>query len=164
MSVTTYTAKCISRHIHFWVRVVTGFGIVALVAGCGTFSTPIGSDDVQTPLDLTGSIEGSQNSADADIGTGDRQAIAFALAAGPTSVEKSAAFTWSNPISGNSGTILSLKKEEVAIGTECTRFETTANTVGGVRAYQGLACRDAKTNWTIVDLRQKDEAAKTKTS
>lgn len=164
MSVTTYTAKCISRQIHFWVRVVMGLGVVALLSACGTFPTSVGSDDVQTPLDLTGSIEGAQNSADTDIDAGDRQAIAFALAAGPASVAKSAAFTWSNPISGNSGTILSLVSEKVGIGTECTRFETTANTIGGVRAYQGLACRDAKTNWTIVDLREKGEAEKSKAS
>lgn len=168
MLVSTYTAKRMSRQFRF-VRIRPGqfrlamrFGAClafsGMLAACGSMPSPVGSDDVTSPLDLTGSIDGAQNAANADIGVDDRKAIAFALAAGPTSVSRPAAFTWSNPVSGNSGTIISLTEESVPFGTECSRFETTANTIGGVRAYTGLACRDANTNWTIVDLRPKDDA------
>ncbi|MBA5776348.1 pyridoxamine 5'-phosphate oxidase [Stappia sp. F7233] len=159
MTVSTYTAKAERRQFRFWMHCLLLSGLATSLAACGSFGGPVGSDDLVAPLDLTGSIEGTQNPADADIGQGDRSAIAFALAAGPTSVAKSPAFTWSNPVSGNSGTIISATKEPVTIGTECTRFETTANTIAGVRAYEGLACRDAKTNWTIVELKQKSEQA-----
>lgn len=164
MTVSTYTAKHGRRQFRFWLRGLLCAGLAATLSACGSIGAPVGSDDLVAPLDLTGSIDGTQNPADADIGEGDRSAIAFALAAGPTSVAKSAAFTWSNPVSGNSGTIISLTREPVAIGTECTRFETTANTIAGVRAYEGLACRDAKTNWTIVDLKQKADKVVAKAS
>ncbi|NRG19681.1 pyridoxamine 5'-phosphate oxidase [Rhizobiales bacterium] len=166
MLIPTYTAKNMMRQFRFaqirrgrfrcGLRVGALIASAGMLAACGSMPAHIGSDDVTSPLDLTGSIDGAHNTADADIGIDDRKAIAFALAVGPTSVSRPAAFTWSNPVSGNSGTIISLKEESVPFGTECSRFETTANTIGGVRAYTGLACRDANTNWTIVDLRAKD--------
>lgn len=166
MLVPTYTVMCMMRQFRFagirlgrfrhGPRLGVLIASTCMLAACGSMPTHVGSDDLTSPLDLTGSIDGAQNAADTDIGADDRKAIAFALAAGPASVSRPAAFTWSNPVSGNSGTILSLKEESVPFGTECSRFETTANTIAGVRAYTGLACRDANTNWTIVDLRAKD--------
>ncbi|MAA97921.1 MAG: pyridoxamine 5'-phosphate oxidase [Stappia sp.] len=121
---------------------------------------PMGSADVETPLDLTGSIEGQQNTADVDINKQDRAIIATAIA---TAREQDTAgkppFSWTNPITGNSGTILSLVDDSVPGGTGCTRFETTANTIGGVRAYNGVACQDVMQDWSVISLAEKDEAS-----
>jgi surface antigen len=127
------------------------------LAACGGVSMPIGSADVATPLDLTGSIDSQQNAADVDINQQDRAVIARTIATARDNAQAPAPFTWTNPISGNSGTILSLVDDSVETGTGCTRFETTANTIGGVRAYQGLACQDVMKDWSVIALKEKAE-------
>lgn len=145
------------------LRGLGALALAALLAACGSVSMPMGSADVDTPLDLTGSIDGQQNTADLDIGQDDRRAIAQAIAearaAGAGKEGTVPPLAWTNPTSGNSGTILALKDDSIAGGTGCTRFETSANTIGGVRAYQGLACRDLMQDWQIVRLSEKPAEA-----
>lgn len=128
-------------------------------AGCSSVSMPIGSSDLETPLDLTGSIDSQQNAADVDISSQDRAIIARAIATAHEAGQAEPPFSWNNPITGNSGTIVAVKDDTQAGGTGCTRFETTANTVGGVRAYLGTACRDLMQEWAIIDLSVKNAEA-----
>jgi surface antigen len=132
--------------------------LLALFLGaCGSVSMPMGSADVETPLDLTGSIDGQQNTADVDINKQDRAIIASAIGKARKQETADAPFSWTNPITGNSGTILSLVDDSVPGGTGCTRFETTANTIGGVRAYDGVACQDLMKDWAVISLAEKGE-------
>ena len=140
------------------LRHPVGAALLALVLGaCGGVSMPMGSADVETPLDLTGSIEGQQNTADVDINKQDRAIIATAIGTARQQDAAKPPFSWTNPITGNSGTILSLVDDSVPGGTGCTRFETTANTIGGVRAYDGVACRDVMRDWSVISLAEKSE-------
>ena len=133
--------------------------LALLVGACGGVSMPVGSADLAAPLDLTGSIDGQQNDADVDISRQDRAVIAKAIATARDGAVGAPPFAWNNPLSGNSGTIVALTDETVATGTGCARFETTANTIGGVRAYQGVACQDAMQDWAVIQLMAKDGTA-----
>ncbi|MCA1297880.1 RT0821/Lpp0805 family surface protein [Stappia indica] len=124
-----------------------------LTSACSGVSMPVGSADVEVPLDLTGSIDAQQNAADVDIGQEDRVIIARTIAEASDGERTAPPLSWNNPITGNSGTILSLVQDKVTGGTGCSRFETTANTIGGVRAYHGVACRDAMQDWAVIELK-----------
>ncbi len=155
--VPRYIAIRSLRHTLLCAAIVaTGF-----LAGCGSISFPMGSNDVEAPLDLTGSIDGIQNSADLDISPEDRAVIAKTISAAPAGVTSTLA--WSSHISGNSGTITALAPDTGSSGTGCRSFETTANTVTGIRTYTGIVCRDLRKVWTVVELQAKrdgfDDAA-----
>jgi len=133
---------------------------LALLAGaCGGVSMPVGSADPTTPLDLTGSIDAQQNTADVDINAQDRAVIAKAIATARDSATAQPPFSWTNPLSGNSGTILALTDDTIASGTGCARFRTTANTIGGLRAYDGVACQDVMRSWQVIELTEADSEA-----
>ncbi len=83
--------------------------------------------------------------------------IAKAIATARDGAVGAPPFAWNNPLSGNSGTIVALTDETVASGAGCARFETTANTIGGVRAYQGVACQDVMKDWSVIQLMSKDD-------
>lgn len=146
-------------------RRTTAFALLLLLplaaAGCSGVSMPIGSNDLESPLDLTGSIDSQQNAADVDISAQDRAIIARAIATAHEAGQAEPPFSWNNPITGNSGTIVAVKDDTQPGGTGCTRFETTANTIGGVRAYLGTACRDLMQEWAIIDLSVKAAEAGT---
>ena len=125
-----------------------------MLSGCGGVSMPIGSSDPATPLDLTGSIDAQRDTADLDINQQDRAIIAKAIATARETGSANPPFTWTNPLTGNSGTILTLTDETIASGTGCARFETTANTIGGVRSYEGVACRDVMQTWQVIQLHE----------
>ena len=136
--------------------------LACLLAGCGQVSMPLGSNDVETPLVLTGSIPSSSDVAFSDIDETDREIIAMsidqlvsgtgmeasALADGDT---KPTAISWTNPDSGNSGSIGKLDKSKLD-DTGCIEFETTANTIAGIRLYKGTACRDVRQVMAITAL------------
>ncbi|WP_417769224.1 RT0821/Lpp0805 family surface protein [Stappia sp.] len=140
-------------------RIALVLSLTLLAGACGGVSMPMGSADPETPLDLTGSIDGQQNPADVDISAQDRAIIAKAIATAREDGIAEPPFSWNNPISGNSGTIIALVDDTPANGTGCARFETTANTIGGVRAYNGVACQDLMRDWAVIGLTVKDGAA-----
>ena len=58
--------------------------------------------------------------------------------------------TWSNPDSGNSGTITPVNTYQTASGEDCRDFESTITVDGKTEAAQGRACRQADGSWLIV--------------
>lgn len=119
---------------------------------------PLGSADVETPLVLTGSLPNSLDVAYTDIGAEDRRLIANALLSAMNQPKKEteqpedqAPLTWSNPESGNSGTIAELETSDFE-NSGCLSFKTTANTIEGVRLYNGTACRDISQKLAITAL------------
>ncbi|MBD8893123.1 pyridoxamine 5'-phosphate oxidase [Labrenzia suaedae] len=136
--------------------------LACLLAGCGQVSMPLGSNDVETPLVLTGSIPSTSDTAFADIDETDREIIAMSIGqlVSGSGLEASAladegtmqtAVSWTNPDSGNSGSIGKLDKSKLA-DTGCIDFETTANTIAGIRLYKGTACRDVRQIMAITAL------------
>lgn len=129
--------------------VILSLGIFA--AGCAQTSAPIATNDMVAPLDLTNSISGMPSNAGADVEATDRQVIALALAETTPPGGGEVEIPWLNPESGNSGTITKVTGEGDQV-PGCMSFRTTANTIQGVRAYEGNACRDARQNLAVISL------------
>ncbi|WP_209015749.1 RT0821/Lpp0805 family surface protein [Roseibium sp. RKSG952] len=140
------------------MRALAGGAFLAL-GGCAQVSVPLASADVRTPLVISGHLGGAQDTAFADIDPIDRQMIAATLSGmistGPETGYRAAdapSSGWINPESGNSGTISKVGTQTLA-STGCLTFTTTANTIEGVRLYQGSACQNASSQLTVTALR-----------
>ena len=59
--------------------------------------------------------------------------------------------TWSNPDSGNSGSVTADEIYTAKDGRDCREFETTVQVEGEQRAATGTACRTSDGEWEIVD-------------
>lgn len=59
--------------------------------------------------------------------------------------------TWSNPDTGNSGSVTPTRTWETRHGQECREFETTILTDDEEQTATGLACRDDDGVWTVVE-------------
>lgn len=128
-----------------------------LLGGCSQVSVPMGSNDVDTPTVITGSITSSTDVAYSDISLEDREVIAQnldviepELLAGD---DATAGLTlpWLNSLSGNSGTLSSINSE-IFGQTGCVNFKTTANTIAGIKLYSGTACRDISEKFAVTAL------------
>ncbi|MET1414160.1 RT0821/Lpp0805 family surface protein [Roseibium sp. HPY-6] len=126
------------------------------LAGCARVTVPIGSNNVETPTVLTGSIPSPTDQAYADVDADDRAVIAenldtFAPSANETAADQEVLLSWLNPISGNSGTLTKIDVDNLG-ETGCLSFETTANTIAGIRLYSGTACRDITQKFAVTAL------------
>ena len=130
---------------------VAALAISGALGACSPVSMPIGSSDIETPLVLTGSIS-SEDDTYADISTDDRKLIAQTLYAALDKDSTEDALAWSNPESGNSGTVSDLDASQFE-DTGCLSFKTTANTITGLRLYEGTACRDVSNAMAVTALR-----------
>ncbi|WP_208985949.1 RT0821/Lpp0805 family surface protein [Labrenzia sp. OB1] len=152
----SYTAGNIK--IQLFVAILVIFG--QALGGCSMVSMPMGSNNIDSPTLLTGSIGSSSDVAYADINDDDRQIIAEnldaigpELAAGNTAEDLT--LPWLNAVSGNSGTLSKL--ETASLGdTGCLSFETTANTIAGIKLYSGTACRDVAQKFAVTTLSVSD--------
>lgn len=136
------------------------------LGACAQLSGPLATSDVVDMSDVTGSIDSAGASAadgsatdaagassqagSTDIDAADRQLIALAIASAPAP-GNAISIPWLNPVSGNSGTIIALTPEGRDL-LGCVAFRTTANTIQGVRAYDGNACRDARQQLAVINL------------
>ncbi|MBI3505574.1 MAG: glycine zipper 2TM domain-containing protein [Proteobacteria bacterium] len=59
--------------------------------------------------------------------------------------------TWSNPDSGNSGTITPTREGRDQSGSTCREYRSTVNVGGKTEEAYGTACRQADGSWKIVN-------------
>ncbi|WP_417708470.1 RT0821/Lpp0805 family surface protein [Roseibium aggregatum] len=134
--------------------------LATALGGCSQFSVPMGSNNIDSPTLLTGSIPSASDVAYADINEDDRSVIAQNLdtigpdltAGKPTDA---LSLTWLNSISGNSGTLSSINASTFS-ETDCLGFKTTANTIVGIKLYSGTACRDVTQKFAVTSLNVAD--------
>jgi len=156
-------------------RVTVAAALAAALAGCEAKS----ADDVFTKQNvgmvlggITGAVIGAQfgkgsgQVAAAAAGTligafvgreiGKSMTRADQAAANQAQVEAQTApvgqpISWSNPESGNSGTVTPTREGKDATGNECREYRTTV-TIGGKQedAY-GTACRQPDGSWRVVN-------------
>lgn len=151
---TTYNRSGASRQ---WRNGLRAFALAALpalaLAGCSAVSIPIGdaagTSDVHAPLDLTGSLG---DTAPLDIAPGDRREIAAIFPAAIGAGQGAAPLSWTNPETGNRGTITEIVLADPKGTQGCARFVTSANTFEGLRNYTGVACPDAAERWHVTAL------------
>jgi outer membrane surface antigen len=132
------------------------FCVGGALGGCSQITVPMGSNNVDTPTVITGSIPSSTDIAYSDINDGDRRIIAENLDAigvvlKADSEVQNVSLPWLNSISGNSGTLSNI--DTAALGeTGCLSFQTTANTIAGIKLYSGTACRDISQSFAVTTL------------
>lgn len=148
------------RHIKIHPLAATLVAVGTLLSGCSQVSVPMGSNNIDTPTVLTGSIPSATDVAYSDINEGDRGIIAAhldSLSEDLMSVEAKPGLSlpWLNSVSGNSGTLSGI---DTAVLTEtgCLTFRTTANTITGIKLYDGTACRDVTRKFAITTLTVSD--------
>ncbi|MCV0429772.1 MAG: pyridoxamine 5'-phosphate oxidase, partial [Roseibium sp.] len=56
-----------------------------------------------------------------------------------------------NASSGNSGTLTNIDTAALS-DTGCISFQTTANTIAGIKLYSGTACRDITQKFAVTTL------------
>lgn len=147
--------------ISFWPNDILTFFSGALVfggvlSGCVQVTVPVGKRSVDKPTTLTGSIPSSTYQTNYDIGVDDRAVIAQNLDTIDPQLDKGiddqAAFlSWKNPISGNTGTLMKIDASGLW-RTGCLNFQTTANTITGIRLYTGTVCRDDAGKFAVTSL------------
>lgn len=59
--------------------------------------------------------------------------------------------SWSNPDSGNSGTVAAGETYQNDAGEDCRQFETTVQVEGEDRATEGTACRMPDGTWQVLE-------------
>ena len=59
--------------------------------------------------------------------------------------------TWSNPDSGNSGTVTPTREGRDTTGAQCREYHTTVNVCGKQEEAYGTACRQADGTWKFVN-------------
>ena len=127
--------------------------ITSVIPGCS--SMPLASNDIDSPTILTGSIPSNTDVAYADVDERDREILALTLDSASVDpndqVTPVQTLAWTNPESGNSGTISNVDLTKLP-DTGCVEFDTTANTIAGIKIYHGTACRDITQRMVITAL------------
>ncbi len=134
--------------------------LAPVLAGCSQIEVPVGSNNVDTPTLLTGSIPSSMDIAYSDISEEDRGVIARNLDGigsdlGNNTVAATLTLPWLNDVSGNSGTLSNIDADSLE-DTGCVSFRTTANTIAGIKLYSGTACRDVTQKFAVTGLAVSD--------
>jgi hypothetical protein len=148
----SYTAGHIK--IHPFVALLLTLGLS--LGGCSQVTMQMGSNNLDSPTLLTGSIPSASDVAYSDINEDDRSIIAqnldmlgADLAAGQSA--EGVNLTWLNSVSGNSGTLAQIDTTTLS-NTGCLGFKTTANTITGIKLYSGTACRDITQRFAVTAL------------
>jgi len=148
----SYTAGHIKIHPLAAAILALGIGL----GGCSQVTVPMGSNNVTSPTVLTGSIPSAADVAYSDIHEDDRTIIAGHLDTLGQSLEDDTPPTgvslpWLNSVSGNSGTLSGIDTSLLS-ATGCLTFRTTANTIAGIKLYDGTACRDITRKFAVTAL------------
>ncbi|MDK9695640.1 MAG: RT0821/Lpp0805 family surface protein [Siculibacillus sp.] len=126
-----------------------------MLAGCSTIMRPLSawtSPQSDPPPDelVTGSIRKPIDTPDGD-GEVIRRTVESARLPGAA-----AQLAWTNPASGNSGTISDIVEAKARNGAPCRDFATTLTTVEGVVLYRGRACQGYLGPWDLVEFARAD--------
>ncbi len=87
----------------------------------------------------------------------DWQAIRAVAAGRFRTAPNGAPLDWSNPETGNSGTVAALADPKKSGALSCRAFVLTVSDVRGVRRYQGDACRSGDDSWQLFNMTADDK-------
>lgn len=147
------------------VRRIAGLVLLAGLTGCGL--TPFGNDGIDSTT--TGSITPAATPAPAapvkplptvvdSVDPSDWEAIRDLAARRLDGAPNGVALDWSNPDTGNSGTIAALAGAKSRdSGLACRPIALTVSDVRGVRRYHGNACRVTADFWQLSDMTADDK-------
>lgn len=124
------------------VRHTLAISIAAIaISGC---SVSKGLDSLATEdTVITSSV--TQNTQPEGIDTADAEIIKSTVA----QAESSNVLAWTNPETGNKGTITAIDKFVGSHGQKCKKFQTTVDTFMGISIYNGETCELKKGFWVL---------------
>ena len=125
---------------------ITAIGFLVLgLTGCaiGGGMSKIDSD----PEIITGSITKPVEAEGID--PTDAEAIKLTVVDGANDISDSNLLAWSNPETGNRGTITAIDKYIGTHGQSCKKFRTTVDSFMGISLYNGETCELKKGFWVL---------------
>jgi surface antigen len=87
----------------------------------------------------------------------DAEVIKNAVAQADKAPDASNLLAWSNPDTGNSGTITAIDRFVGSHGQKCKKFETTVDTFMGISLYDGETCELKPGFWVLSWFIRKDK-------
>lgn len=91
------------------------------------------------------------------IDSADAELIKNTVAKAETNPEPANLLAWSNPDTGNSGTITAIDRFVGSHGQKCKKFETTVDTFMGISIYDGETCELKPGFWVLSWFIRKDK-------
>jgi surface antigen len=79
----------------------------------------------------------------------DAEVIKTVVADSGTLRPKTNELAWSNPDTGNSGTIVAINKFVGSHGQSCKKFQTTVDSFVGISLYDGETCEVKRGHWVL---------------
>jgi surface antigen len=79
----------------------------------------------------------------------DVEVIKTAVAEAQNSQSEAPELAWSNPDTGNRGTIKAIDKFVGSHGQQCKKFQTTVDNFKGISLYNGETCELKKDSWVL---------------
>lgn len=83
------------------------------------------------------------------IDSSDAELIKDVVVHAETESSPATALAWSNPDTGNKGTIMAIDKFIGSHGQKCKKFQTSVDTFMGVSIYKGETCELREDSWVL---------------
>ena len=139
-----------NRHMRTIGIILSTAALAASLAGCSISRTVALEDETS---DLTASVAEPMKAEGID--STDAELIK-SVVAGTDDLEQSNALAWSNPDTGNRGTIVAINRFVGDEGNKCKKFETTVDSFMGISLYDGETCELKPGGaWVLSRLRRK---------
>ena len=115
------------------------------LAGCSISRTL--SSEPDQPEIVTSSITEPMKAEGID--STDAEMIKAMVAEAEGAEPRSNMLAWSNPDTGNSGTITAIDRFVGSHGQNCKKFQTTVDSFAGISVYNGETCEVQKDAWVL---------------
>jgi len=137
--------KRYNQHAKMALNIGAVVAAVLLVSACTLTSQ--NKPEMATDQIVTGSMENSTGSA--RIENTDAEVIKTTVVDADNHIPKTSELAWSNPETGNSGTIMAIDKFIGTSGQKCKKFQTTLDSFMGISLYDGETCEVKRGLWVM---------------
>ena len=126
------------------LKLAAAVAVAAAVAGCSmSRKAALETDSSIVTTSITKPME------EEGIASTDVEVIKEAVAGADASAVGSSELAWSNPDTGNRGTIMAIDKFDGSHGQSCKKFQTTVDNFTGISLYNGETCELKKGSWVL---------------
>lgn len=127
-------------------------GTIVGGAGGGLLGSQFGSGTGKLVATALGAVAGAWlgNEVGKSLDNADRAAMRRTSQSSLETAKTGTTASWSNPDSGNSGTITPTKTYQASSGEYCREYQQTVTVGGKTEQAYGTACRQPDGSWKIV--------------
>lgn len=126
------------------LKLATAATVAVSLAGCSlSRKAALETDSSIVTTSITKPMEAE------GIESTDVEVIKSVVAEAGASGKQSSELAWSNPDTGNSGTIMAVDKVVGSQGQDCKKFQTTVDNFTGISLYNGETCETKKGSWVL---------------